>query len=93
MTAPSPVQQAHEAIDVEQLPYKNLVVSRLLNGSTHQPSKASTVCLDNPRKGPKVPTLTQNEGSYPSEHVEVDFTDTQPSRGHQYLLVTVRTVQ
>jgi hypothetical protein len=61
---------------------------------TQLASKACLHCAQhNPGQGRKPPLLIpkKKKGVYPFQHVEIDFTEIQPSKIYQYLLVVVCT--
>jgi hypothetical protein len=56
---------------------------------------AKKACLrytqHNPGQGPKSPLLIQKKGVYPFQHLEMDFSEIQPSKTYRYLLEVVYT--
>jgi hypothetical protein len=57
---------------------------------THLASKACLCCAQhNLGQGPKPLLLIQKKGVYPFQHLEMDFTEIQPSKTYWYLLVVV----
>jgi transposase InsO family protein len=70
---------------------KHLVIPQLAT-LTQLASKDCLCCAQhNPGQGPKPPLLIQKKGVYPFQHLEIDFTEIQPSKTYQYLLVVVCT--
>jgi hypothetical protein len=59
---------------------------------TQLASKACPLCAQhNPGQGSKPQLLSQKKGVHPFQHLEMDFTEIQPSKTYQYLLMVVCT--
>jgi hypothetical protein len=95
-TATGLVRLAHDIIhlgktSLQRLLQKYLVIPQLAT-LTRSASKA---CLHgtqhNLGQGPKPLLLFQKKGVYPFQHLEMDFTEIQPSKTYQDLLVVVCT--
>lgn len=103
MTASSLVWKTQEETYLEEISLQELLqkifgcskaantdpVSKAANTNPTSYQSLSTMCWNFLKARTQDPTLTQKQESWTSEHVEVEFTDIQPSRRYQCLLVMV----